>query len=471
MDMNRLIGFVAKEIATIRSFPKHCFLPFLLCAAFAHATDSVGVSGTVLHQAGRNWLQLQVDSVGACQEIAVDSIRVAGNDSLRLSFGDPARDVEVWWKLVEASPRRHCQSTRRARAMFELPVARGVARNRDSILVRWLPDRVTAHGSGRDVRFVPKIVDHAGMSQGEECVMYDIVCWIAADLEVPSPTRWLDSLLRRTREGHAVLLTRGRSQGAPERRIVSAPVDGEVRGLGVLSPWSAGHQVWREILPVTVERSWGASVPKTLDLATGRRFYRWNNARLSCCEQCDTVCAPYPGGDTLASNGPDLEISNDSIEQCSSYGMQIDPTIATDLKAGDWLLLPDSGEVAHGRLGATLSRGNCGTYRNRAFRVVNDSVVFGSVKLALASLEQTLGIARKSDGGGVRVVNVPRGLRILVDVAAGEELRLRVRSVSGQVLSEETMSSPERFLPLAGHGVFLVEWESRHGSGQRRVVR
>ena len=447
------------------------FLPILLCAAFAHATDSVGVSGTVLHQAGRNWLQLQVDSVGACQEIAVDSIKVAGPDSLRLSFGDPARDVEVWWKLVEASPRRHCQSTRRARTMTELPPARGVARNRDSILVRWLPDRVTAHGNGRDVRFAPRTVDHAGMSQGEECVMYDIVCWTVADLEVPTPTRWLDSLLRRTREGRAVLLTRGRSQGAPERRAVTTPAAWDVQGLGVLSPWSAGHQAWREVLPVTVERSWGASAPRTLDLFTGRRFYRWNNARPSCCELCDTICAPYPGGDTLASNGPDLEISNDSIGQCSNYGREIDPAIATDLRTGDWLLLPDSGEVARGRLGATLSRGSCDTYRNRAFRVVGDSVVFGSVKLALASLEQTLGFARKSAGGGVRVVNEPRGLRILVDVAAGEDLQVRVRSVSGQVLSEETMSSPERFVPLVGHGVFLVEWEGRHGSGQRRVLR
>jgi hypothetical protein len=450
------------------------FLPILLCAGFARATDSVGVSGTVLHQAGRNWLQLQVDSVGACREIAVDSIKVAGFDPLLLSYGDPERDVDVWWRIVEASPRRHCESTRMARNLVELPAARGSSQSKDSSLVRWLPYHVTAHGNGREVRFVPKVVDHAGMSHGEDCVMYDIVCVMHVDLESfpPSPTRWLDSLLCRTREGRAVILTRGRSQGVPARRIVDVPSIGDVYGLGVVSPWSAGHQMWREVLPVSVEQSWGASVPKTLYTGTGRRFYRWNNARPSCCERCDTICAPYPGGDTLASGGPDLEISNDSIWQCSSYyGAEIDHTLASDLNSGDWLLLPDSGEVARGSLGMTLSKGRCGIYRNNAFRIVNDSIVLTGGKLALSALEQTLGIAHKSAGGGVRVVNESRGLRILADVAADENLQVRVRSVSGQILSKATITAPKQSVPLVGHGVFLVEWESRHTSGKVQVVR
>jgi hypothetical protein len=439
----------------------------LLCASLSSAA---GVSGTVLHQASRNWLQLQVDSVGACQEIAVDSIKVGLPDPNMHWIGDPRRDVDVWWKLVDAPSYRPCKNVRMARTMVEIPAARQAIANKDTALLRWFPNHVIAHGDGRDARFQPQEVDHAGMSYGQDCILMDRICVFLADWVPPTPSDWLDSLKQRVRRGQAIVATRAQPALVPQRRPV-IPLDASVvNGLGMLSRWSAGHQAWREVVQMTVAKSWGHSVPVYFEQATGRRFFRWNASPV-CCEKCDTLCVGYPGGDTLASNGSDLEISNDSTMQCDSYGMDIDGTLASDLKASDWLLLPDSSEVAHGSFLRTFGKCYCGSGRINAFHIVNDSIVFEGGKLALSALEEGLGIALKSAGGGVRVVNEPRGLRILTDGPVGDALMVRVRSVSGQILSKATITAPKQSVPLVGHGVFLVEWESRHTSGKVQVVR
>lgn len=444
----------------------------LVLACLAHAgnlaTSAVEVSATVLHQKQRNWLQLQVAPVAACQEIVVDSVKVALGDTGTVWIGDPMRNLEVWWRIVDASPKRFCESVRMARTMVEIPTPRK-SLTTDSLLVRWLPRKLVAYGNGQADTIVPAVVDHAGMSDGVECIMFSIICPETSTEVVWSSQQWLDSLQRRVRQGNAVFLVR-KSPGLKAELRPLVPIGASsISGLGIVSPWTVGNGAWQETVPVAVAQAWGVQAPGSLSRPNGKTLYRWNNSRPACCEHCDTVCGSYPGGDTLSSNGPDLLLGSDSIQACYGSG-RADPTTLEDIRSSDWLLLPTDRELTAGVLDVTFRREFCSNARQNAIPVRNDTVQLGAGGISLASLNIALGLRPGLGQSSLRVAVQKSGLRITGHRPEEGPLQVRVRSVSGRLLAEEVMISSEQHVALSGHGLCLVEVRSAHRTTVLRVV-
>lgn len=445
-----------------------CLLVACLVQA-GNATSVVQVSATVLHQKHRNWLQLQVASVAGCQEIAVDSIKVAVGDTVRFELGDPLRDLDVWWHLADAKPKRYCETVRMARTMVEIPTPRKSAMV-DSLLERWRPRKLVAHGNGQVDTVSPIEVDHAGMSDGVECVLFSIVCPEPSTTPGMSSRQWLDSLQRRVAEGYAVFLVRRSPSLIPKLQPFVPGMGPSVTGLGIVSPWTAGNQAWRETVPVAVAQAWGTAAPAELSRPDGKILYRWNNVRPSCCENCDTICEPYPGGDTLSSSGPDLLLGSDSIQSCSG-SMHADSTTLFDIRGGDWLLLPSARELKNGLLDVTFARESCKpNSRQQAVPVRNDTVRLGAEGISLQVLTAALGVRSALSRSTLQAKVQEEGLRILGHHPEDGPLQVRLRTLSGRLLAETVLDGTERFVPLSGHGLCLVEARSRRTTTLLRVV-
>lgn len=455
----------------IPSLSALCLLVACIVRA-GNAASAVQVSATVVHQKHRNWLQLQVTPVAGCQEVVVDSVKVAVGDTGTLWIGDPLRNLEVWWRLEEASPKRYCGTVRMARTMVEIPAPRKSV-TIDSLLERWLPRKLVAYGKEQVDTVAPAVVDHAGMSNGVMCVLFNIICppMIKDSATEPgmSSLQWLDSLQRRIAEGGAVFLVRKNSSLVPKLLPFEPGFGPGVSGLGIVSPWTVGNQAWRETVPVNVAQAWGVAAPAELSRPDGKILYRWNNARPACCEHCDTVCGSYPGGDTLSSNGPDLLLGSDSIQSC--YGsMHADSTTLHDIRGGDWLLLPSARELKSGILDVTFARQSCTNSWQNAIPVRNDTVRLGSDGISLQSLNAVLG-ARSGRASSLQVIAQGAGLRILGHRPEDGPLSVRIRTLSGRLLTETVLDGAERSVPLSGHGIFLVEARSARGNAVSRVVR
>lgn len=433
-----------------------------------NAASAVQVSATVLHQKHRNWLQLQVSPVAGCQEVVVDSVRVAVGDTSTVWLGDPLRNLEVWWRLVDASPKRYCEGVRRARTMVEIPAPRKSV-TIDSLLERWLPRKLVAYGIGQTDTVVPTVVDHAGMSDGVECILFSIICPEPSAEPAKTSVQWLDSLQRRIAEGGAVFLVRKDPSLVPKLQPFVPGVGPSVNGLGIVSPWTAGNQAWRETIPVNVSQAWGSTAPVDLSRPDGKILYRWNNARPACCEQCDTICGSYPGGDTLSSSGPDLLLGSDSIQSC--YGsMHADSTTLHDIRGGDWLLLPSARELKNGILDVTFAPEWCTNSRQNAIPVRNDTVLLGSGGISLQSLKAALGTRSGLARSSLQVIAQEAGLRIQGHRPEDGPLQVRVRTLAGRRLAEAVLEGTDRFVPLAGHGLCLVEARSERMTTLLRVV-
>jgi len=451
----------------IPSISALCLLVACLVQA-GTAASAVQVSATVLHQKHRNWLQLQVAPVAGCQELAVDSVKAAVGDTGSLRLGDPLRDLEVWWHLADATPKRYCESVRMARTMVEIPAPRKSA-TVDSLLERWLPRKLVAYGNGQADTVAPAVVDHAGKSDGVPCVMFSIVCPEPSTEPGMSSRQWLDSLQRRIAEGGAVFLLRKDPSLVPKLLPFEPGKGPSVTGLGIVSPWTAGNQAWRETVPVSVAQAWGAAAPAELSRPDGKILYRWNNARPACCENCDTICGSYPGGDTLSSSGPDLLLGSDSIQSC--YGsMHADNTTLYDIRGGDWLLLPSARELKNGLLDATFAREYCTGDRQNAIPVRNDTILLGTEGISLQALKAALGVRSALSRSFLQAIAQEGGLRILGHRPEDGPLHVRVRTLSGRLLAETVVDGSERFVPLSGHGLCLVEARNQRSTTLLRVV-
>jgi len=452
----------------IPSFSALCLLAACLAQA-GNAASAAQISATVLHQTHRNWLQLQVSPVAGCQEVVVDSVKAALGDTGSLMLGDSLRNLDVWWHLADASPKRYCETVRMARTMVEIPAPRKSV-TADSLLERWLPRKVVAYGIGQADTVAPAVVDQAGMSNGVECIMFSIVCLEPSAEPGMSSLQWLDSLQRRIAEGGAVFLLRKDPSLVPKLQPFEPGAGPSVTGLGIISPWTAGNQAWRETVPVAVANAWGAAAPAELSRPDGKILYRWNNARPACCEHCDTICGSYPGGDTLSSHGPDLLLGSDSIQSC--YGsMHADSTTLYDIRGGDWLLLPSARELKNGILDVTFARESCTNSRQNAIPVRNDTVRLGAGGISLQSLRAVLGARSVSARTSLHVITQEAGLRILGHRSEDGPLSVRIRTLSGRLLTETVLDGAERSVPLSGHGIFLVEARSARGNAVSRVVR
>jgi len=455
-----------------------CLLPFL-AASMAHAsTDSVQVSFKSIHSAHRNWLQVQAEPVGACQEIVVDSVRVlderiatyrtvfdtATGLTLRMEvlvvpFGDlTRRDLKLAWHLAATDPSRGCGAVKAARHMLEIPPP-PKSPGSDTLLQSWAVGQVDAMGpNGRDT-LTPDLLDQSGELHTFACPVYDVWC--------PNEIAFFgtDSAMALIRDSVLTDLRQRVAAGLTLVRVGATLANQGIRkeipwgGTVLSSRWEAGNRSFAVSHPMQVRRSWGpAPAREVLERETGERIDLWNNAGL------------VPIGDTLAASGPDLELSNDSTALCEWLKMP-DHAIAQDLAKNDWLLFLDTAEVRTGVLGATFKRNYCGI-RGNAKAILNDSVFLGGVRIPMALLDQALDVPSAVRRGAIlRISAVPTGLRVAQGADLTESVKIRVRTASGRLVTQALLTSREAVLPVSGHGIFLVEAESSRGIAVVRAVR
>lgn len=432
--------------------------------------DTSRLSFTVLHTRGRNWLQVQIEPVGACQKLVVDSARglVAPLDSGRpetIAFGLKAhRDVRVWWRLLQEYGKIGCADVRASRYMVELPAVRKNDSS-DSVYASWLPREIEAVGpKGRIDRGFPEIVDQAGNTTGVVCPLYDcmMMCY-ASDSDGRSAI--LKTISERFRQG--LPLVRIGSGGAPVRVRADIHDSFAVASLGSLSKWNAGNLVWTEEIPIRTVRAWGTNVPVEWKASNGRRIYEWRNGSV-CCDQCDSFCLPDSRAAGISSGGASVTVSNDSTQHCD-MDPDFDPGMAHDL-SDDWLILPDSSEVRSGRLERTFRNHPCAG-RLRAWRIRDDSISVACVRVAVADLEAAVGVSSRIARFAPRVLACPAGIRVSSGLSQGERWTAVVRDPFGRILSNRSLASPEALVGLDARGILLVEVRSSLGSVWMSIAR
>ena len=433
-------------------------------------SDSARISFTVLHTRDRNWLQVQIEPVEACQFLVVDSAKglVGSLDSGRIEaipFGIQAhRDVRVWWHLRHEIGRTGCSEVNASRFMVELPPVRKNEAS-DSVYTSWLPHEIEAVGSrGRRDRGFPEIVDQAGNAKGFLCPVYDcmMLCY-ASDSDGRS------AILKTVREQfeRGLPLVRIGSGGAPVRVPADIHDSFAVASLGPLSKWNAGDLVWKEEVPIRTVRAWGASVPAEWKASNGRRIYEWRNG-VVCCEGCDSICAPDSRAEEISSGGVRWVVSNDSTNHCDPDS-DFDPGMAADL-SDDWLILPDSAEVRSGRLTTTFRNSVCAG-RHRAWRIVDDSISVACARIAVADLEAAVGVSPRAERFAPRVRSMRDGILVSSGLPEGERWSAIARDPFGRILSSHSAASPDAFIELESRGVLLVEVRSSRGSVWRSIAR
>jgi len=423
---------------------------------------------TFIHTAHANWLSTLVHPVAACQEVVVDSIRVqdmASTDSLELRtsrMGSVRRDAEVWWHL--AGPRieeRGCGAVRAARRLDPVPDPPSTATGGS-----WVVGRIEAHGAGgRTDTLVPTLVDQSGTANGVFCP--DLLCmgafpeWTAYQRDSIRGT-----LVDRIRRNLPLLRVGARTSGSPVLEEVPLSDSAAVAGLGTTSPWNVGNHAWSEWQTVHVVEALGGTAPPTLLVPDGRRVYQWSGVGGLCCENCDTVCNLYPPGDTVAYTGGNLILSNDSTWSC--FG-QIDTRLASDLSR-DWLILPDSAEVANGKLMATFHPYSCGG-RTNAFEILNDSVDDQGVWIGLSELEEALSVGPGPVHPSLHARPVLQGWEVDWGNSSGDEASIRLSGPDGRIIFRGTTRNGQLLVPVAGHGIVFLEATRSDRTERLRLVR
>jgi len=424
---------------------------------------------TFIHTAHANWFSTLVHPVAACQELEVDSIRIQGMspvDSLELwtlRAGGVRRDAEVWWHLGGPRPsERGCGSVRAARRMDPVP-APLPASTSDS----WVVGRIEAHGpDGRLDTLIPTLVDQSGRANGILCP--ELLClgglpeWTSVQRDSIRGT-----LVDRIRQNLPLLRIGAAVPGATTLQEVSISDSAAVVGLGTTSPWNVGNRAWTEWKPVHVVAAWGGTAPSALLVPDGRRVYQWSGVGGLCCENCDTICDLYPPGDTVAYTGGNLVLSNDSTWSCSG---EIDTRLASDL-SDDWLILPDSVEVAAGKLSSTFHPLFCGG-RTNAFKIRNDSVDDQGVWIGLSELDEVLAVGvAPNHSVALNVRAVSRGWEVEWQNLLGEETSIRLSRPDGRILFQCTTRDAQALVPNTGHGIVFLD-ATRSGRTERlRLVR
>lgn len=453
-------------------------LPLLAMSIAAASTDSVQVSFKSIHSAHRNWLQVQAEPVGACQEIVVDSVRVLDErirtyqallDSATglilvyetpvLQFGRvPRRDLKLSWHLGAMTSTSGCSGVKAVRHMLEIP-APPKSPGSDTLLQSWAVGQVDAVGPQQRDTLAPDQLDQAGDLTAYSCPVHDM--WCSNEIGYFGT----DSAMALIRDSVLTDLRQRVAAGQTLVRVGATPSNQGLRkeipwgGTAAPSRWEAGNRTCSVSHPMQVRRSWGpAPVRAVLERETGELIDLWRNAGLA------------PIGDTLAASGMDLELSNDSTFLCD-WLKGPDKAIASDLAKNDWLLFLDSTEVRTGVLGPTFKRDYCGIRAN-AKAVVNDSVFLGGVWIPMALLDQALDVPSAARRGQVlRISAVPSGLRLVQDADLTESVKIRVRTASGRQVAQALLASREMVLPVSGHGIFLIEAESSRGVTVSRAVR
>jgi len=426
---------------------------------------------TVLHTRNRNWLQAQIDSIGACQNLVVDSTRILdtllpGLDSgLVLYPSPPRRDVRVWWKLVQNPPTTGCSKVFASRYMVELPPARRHM-GTDSVYTSWMVRDLQAVGPlGRIDRVEPDQVNQAEDGLIRACPQYECMVRSCTSDDSAPRAQFLATMRERIALGLPVVRI-GKGTG-DDRVEVSISDSTMVRNLGPLTRWSAGNLAWKEDVSIRTVSAWGATAPAEWRDASGRRFYRWRNATV-CCDGCDSLCQADAKSFGISSGGVDVEVSNDSGAHCGSSA-SYDPDLAQAL-SGDWLILPDSTEVRAGRLTRTFTPMACGG-RFSAWPIVRDSIVTGCARIAVSDLDPALGLAAHLQRMDVRAFPDANGVRVSTGLRPGQKTTVRLRNASGRILSNLETVSTEFVVPAEARGALLLEIESAGRTARRAVVR
>ncbi|MBK8804795.1 MAG: hypothetical protein IPN71_22560 [Fibrobacteres bacterium] len=421
--------------------------------------DSARLSFTVLHTKGRNWLQTQIEQVGSCQQIFVDSVRVldtanATGDILEGFEGlAPRRSVVVHWQLAQKEGDSRCTNVTASRYLRELPSPRKRPYS-DTLLNSWAPGKILARGPNARLDSLHALmVDQAGDLEPRACPAQD--CQIAC-IHPDSAARsaFLVHLRERIAQGLPVVrIGRG---GAPFRVPASIDDTAMVDGLGLMTKWKAGNQVWGEDQPIRSVRSWGPTAPAQWLKTTYRRFYRW---------QGDTLA----GG--ISALGATVEVSNDSTFECwSPYLPDLFDRDMTQELSNDWLIAPDTAELRDGRLRTTFQRSICG-FRERSWEIHGDSITVGCTRVALSDLEQTLGTAPRQRPSKLLIMANATGLRIQPGLATGTPWAVAVRDASGRVLTRRDSREFEETISLSARGILVVEIRSGAGTIRRMVAR
>ncbi|QQS06111.1 MAG: hypothetical protein IPK50_04275 [Fibrobacterota bacterium] len=422
-------------------------------------SDTARVSFTVLHTKARNWLQTQIEPVGACQYVFVDSVSVLDSAAVTGGIqtvyldGAPRRNVRIWWGLYQKASDSRCTSVTSARNLMELPNPHRSPRT-DSLLTSWAPDQILATASnGRIDSGYPQTIDQAGDLERGMCPLYD--CMMMC-LHPESAAR--EAFLATMREQLAKGLPVVRITGAGPGIRVNASIDdtSAVRRLGPMSKWRLGNLAWGEDQPIRTVRSWGAAAPAQWLKTSGKRIYRWRN---------DTLAS------AISANGATVEVSNDSTFECErpDAANGIDRGLASDL-ARDWLIAPDSSEVRDGRLRSTFRHWYCGG-RERSWEIHGDSITVGCARVALSDLEQTLGTAPRNRLSKLLIMANATGLRVQPGLATGTPWSMVVRDASGRILTQRDSREFEETIPLAVRGILVVEIRSAIGATTRMVAR
>lgn len=480
MHTSSRVSFLSLLIALIlllcaKSMSLSIIEPYLPVEVPPH--DTAKVSFTALHTLGRNWLQVQIAPVGACQQIVVDSVKVLDSalpqaDSSRVfHIGAPRRDVRVWWRLLQQLEESTCGNVVASRSMVELPrPPRSPAS--DTLLSEWAPGEVQALGpGGRSSRAFPDMVDQTSNIMGMVCPMYTIVCPIVIkDSSAPKFTArdvFMDSARVQFLRGLPVV----RIKGTGDSVLVRIPQDSIPTSidLGPRTMWKAGNEASVEEIPVRTVRSWGGEAPAFWRKRTGRHFYKWLNNPGPCCDNCDTLCQRGSFVEGISSSGPDVELSNDSTRGCRAS------TIQRDLKSalqGEWLVFPDSSELKTGRFKSTLENRVCFPGRMRAYPVQGDSFVFGSQRAPLTWLDEAVvGAIRPGKNLGVRIVSTSEGMIVRTGFRHGESWKARLIAPDGKTQEWVPSTMPELELGTGARGVLLVQISGPKENGFLRVIR
>jgi hypothetical protein len=330
----------------------------------------------------------------------------------------------------------------------------------------WLVGRIEAHGpGGRTDTLAPALVDQSGTANGVLCP--DLLClgafpeWTAEQRDSIRGT-----LVDRIRRNLPLLRVGAAASGSPVLEEVSLSDSGAIAGLGTISPWNVGNHAWTEWQPVHVVKALGGPSVSNLLVPDGRRVYQWSGVGGLCCENCDTICNLYPPGDTVAYTGGNLVLSNDSTWSC--FG-QIDTRLVSDL-SNDWLILPDSSEVAAGELTSTFQRLFCGG-RTNAFQIRNDSVDDQGVWIGLSELDEVLAVGPAPTRSSLHARQVSRGWEVEWGNSSGEETSIRLSAPDGRILFQGTTRDGQAIVPVTGHGIVFLQ-ATRSGRTERlRLVR
>lgn len=433
---------------------------------------SATFSATVLHTRGSNRLQGQLDSIGACQFLHIDSVRVLDeplNTGIFITYLDapPQRDLRVWWSLWQSPSDASCASARSSRHMIDLPVPT-TRPGSDTLLSPWAPGHIEAFGpEGRRDTVIPERINQAGVYQYALCPMVDVWCQYELADSLSAEQRLARTVQDQIQAGRPIVrITRA---GSLRRTPIGLRSDSYLEQLGPALPWGRGNQAWIEDLPLRSARSWGgAPPPTTWSLPTGRRFYQWNNSAAPRCGNVDTLCPTDPVRALSTTTGSGWLVSNDSTAYCS-YSNPIDPTADADLDS-DWLILPDSLEILTGIFRRTL-RPNLCVGRNNAWPIRNDSVRFGGTSVALAFLDQVVAVPHRAQAPTFACRSTETGLLVHAGLEPGEAWSARVLDHSGRILSSAVSRSPDLSLSLGARGTFLVEIRTAQGRRVRSVVR